>query len=117
MSSEDSSHKVVNCVIRLLYGSGLKVADIVSSDPYVVFSCKNAKAKSKVIKETLDPVWDEVLTIKWDVSEELQVDVWDEDRFSRDDFLGQVLIRYADAKLSGGRERCATLKEREDGRR
>lgn len=81
------------------------------SDPYCLLwlRCKNkahkfvgAKHKSKTILETLDPVWDQILTI--DIPDylvensnlldevELIIDVFDFDKFSVDDFIGRTII-------------------------
>ena len=51
--------------IHLKSGQGLRAADKNGkSDPYVVATLGKMKRKSRVIKKTLEPVWDEVLTFK-----------------------------------------------------
>ncbi|KAH9322295.1 hypothetical protein KI387_016934 [Taxus chinensis] len=63
------------------------------SDPYVRLHLGKIKARTRVIRKTLDPSWNEEFTFKVeDLSEQLVVSIWDDDRFFNDDFLGQVKI-------------------------
>lgn len=58
-------HKPFEIQLHLKSGHGLLAADRNGlSDPYIVATLGNVKRKSTVIKETLDPVWDEVLTLR-----------------------------------------------------
>jgi hypothetical protein len=96
--------EVVECTVRVLYAHGLKIADTYSSDPYAVISCLESSGKTKVVKKSLNPVWDEFFVIQWTKSVDMTVRVYDKD-FLKSDFLGQVAIRYADAKMHAGRPR------------
>jgi hypothetical protein len=69
------------------------------SDPYVVLSLytpnmdkRVVKAKSKVIKKNLNPIWEEMLTLTHTNYNDLivKVEVWDKDKIT-DDFLGQIV--------------------------
>ncbi|GAA50263.1 calcium-dependent protein kinase C [Clonorchis sinensis] len=68
------------------------------ADPYVKLRLGpsdelNRKFKTKTIKSSLDPVWEETFTINIrpeDDAKRLQIEVWDWDRTSRDDFMGSL---------------------------
>ncbi|RWW76410.1 hypothetical protein BHE74_00015492 [Ensete ventricosum] len=63
------------------------------SDPYVKLQLGKHRAKTKVVKKNLNPVWDEEFSFRvGDLNEELTVCVLDEDRYFIDDFLGQVKV-------------------------
>eukprot|EP01127_Copromyxa_protea_P017463 TRINITY_DN5315_c0_g1_i1.p1 TRINITY_DN5315_c0_g1~~TRINITY_DN5315_c0_g1_i1.p1 ORF type:complete len:617 (-),score=129.10 TRINITY_DN5315_c0_g1_i1:59-1843(-) len=61
--------------------------------------------KTTVIKDNLEPVWDE--TIKIEVGKEscgLQVEVWDRHRVRSDKFMGRVILKFSDSKLMSSEE-------------
>ncbi|XP_048236631.1 synaptotagmin-like protein 2 isoform X3 [Haliotis rufescens] len=83
------------------------------SDPYVKTyllpdKTRSGKRKTKIKKHTLSPTFDEVLRYVISKSEvenrALWVTVWHNDRFGRNDFLGEVMIpmdcyKFGDASL------------------
>jgi hypothetical protein len=100
--------------IHLHSASGLRKADGIfgKSDPYVKvkFNGKDI-GKSKVIKKTLDPVWDEQLEVlipKWIAplhDQTLCFDIFDYDLAGGHDFLGQKIFRDEDLEtFLGNRE-------------
>ena len=103
-----AGHSAVNLHLHVHSANGLSQKDIFGySDPYVVINTEprdvdcpwepsSRSVKTKTCKKTLDPVWDEHFTLKFDPVEEFVVlDVFDENRITRDDFLGRVILTYA----------------------
>jgi hypothetical protein len=63
-----------------------------SSDPYVKFSCGGREAKSSTKKKTLNPAWDEALSLEVLSSEaELLVEVYDADLVGAD-YIGHTVV-------------------------
>uniref|UniRef100_A0A8C9T4V5 Extended synaptotagmin-3 n=1 Tax=Scleropages formosus TaxID=113540 RepID=A0A8C9T4V5_SCLFO len=60
------------------------------SDPYAILRVGTIQFRSKTIKETLDPCWNEVyeFMIHEAPGQELEVELFDEDTTDTDDFLG-----------------------------
>ncbi|XP_006656236.1 ADP-ribosylation factor GTPase-activating protein AGD12 isoform X1 [Oryza brachyantha] len=79
--------------VKVIRGTKLAVRDILSSDPYVVLTLGQQKAKTRVIKSNLNPVWNEVLTLS--VPQRygpLKLQVYDHDVLSRDDIMGEAEV-------------------------
>ncbi|KAL1535121.1 putative ADP-ribosylation factor GTPase-activating protein AGD11 [Salvia divinorum] len=79
--------------VKIVRGTDLAVRDMVSSDPYVVLNLGNQSMKTRVIKNNLNPVWNEklMLSIPEDIPP-LKLIVYDKDTFSTDDFMGSAEI-------------------------
>eukprot|EP00727_Mastigamoeba_balamuthi_P009433 m51a1_g5111 hypothetical protein (1015) ;mRNA; f:342713-346810 len=59
------------------------------SDPYCILKLGHVKHRSKTIKKTLNPRWDEKFSFKnVNMQDSLIVEVWDWDAIGSDDFLG-----------------------------
>jgi len=75
----------------------LRAADFNNSDPFVVINCNRKKIKTKVILKTLNPIWNETFEI--DVTDPyhiIKIIVYDWDKYSSNDFLGQLVFPIAD---------------------
>jgi hypothetical protein len=80
---------------------GLRNDDFWSkSDPYCVMQVRGrdchtqeeAKFRTKVIKNELNPVWDETFEFEFEFGGDLVFEIYDEDTGKEDDFLGTVTI-------------------------
>ncbi|KAL8257249.1 hypothetical protein R6Q59_029290 [Mikania micrantha] len=78
--------------IRIHRGVNLVARDVTTSDPYVVIRMGQQKLKTGVVKKSINPVWDEDLTLS--VAEPLPVtlEVYDKDAFSIDDKMGSAVF-------------------------
>ncbi|GFY94933.1 calcium-dependent ARF-type GTPase activating protein family [Actinidia rufa] len=79
--------------VNVVCGTNLAVRDIVTSDPYVILSLGNQSVKTRVIKNNLNPVWNEqlMLSIPQNIPP-LKLLVYDKDTFKPDDFMGDAEI-------------------------
>ncbi|XP_038890665.1 probable ADP-ribosylation factor GTPase-activating protein AGD11 [Benincasa hispida] len=79
--------------VNVVRGTNLAVRDVVTSDPYVILSLGQQSVKTRVIKSSLNPVWNESLMLSIpDYIPPLKVLVYDKDTFSTDDFMGEAEI-------------------------
>ena len=73
------------------------------SDLYCVLHCAAVRCQTRCIQKTLDPRWGE--TFRFDVAPgmatQLQLDCFDHDIFSSDDFLGTLKLRVDDLLAEG----------------
>ncbi|KAM3342830.1 protein C2-DOMAIN ABA-RELATED 1-like [Capsicum galapagoense] len=77
--------------IRVIRGINLAIRDLRSSDPYVVVRMGKQKLKTRVVKKSVNPEWNEDLTLC--VAEPIlpiKLQVYDKDTFSRDDKMGDA---------------------------
>ncbi|AES64583.2 putative C2 domain, GRAM domain-containing protein [Medicago truncatula] len=81
-------------VVRVIEAMNLPPTDPNGlSDPYVRLQLGKQRFRTKVIKKSLNPKWDEEFSFKVDdLKEELVVSVMDEDKFLIDDFVGQLKV-------------------------
>ncbi|KAM7267570.1 hypothetical protein ACFE04_009736 [Oxalis oulophora] len=79
--------------VNVVKGMNLAVRDVMTSDPYVILSLGQQSVKTRVIKSSLNPVWNEslMLSIPEDIPP-LKILVYDKDTFSTDDFMGEAEI-------------------------
>ncbi|XP_074286492.1 putative ADP-ribosylation factor GTPase-activating protein AGD11 [Silene latifolia] len=93
----DSSPGMIEFVglikVNVVKGTNLAVRDVVTSDPYVILSLGQQSVKTRVIKNNLNPVWNEKLMLSIpDCIPPLKLLVYDKDTFTTDDFMGQAEI-------------------------
>mmetsp|Transcript_12778 Transcript_12778/g.21894 ORF Transcript_12778/g.21894 Transcript_12778/m.21894 type:complete len:155 (-) Transcript_12778:38-502(-) len=91
-----------NVKCRIVSCYGLKNADIKGlSDPYVIVSLDGKRiTKTVTIDDNLSPIWnhDFMFHIRGDTFKGIEItfQVFDEDRFSKDDFLGEIRLDLQD---------------------
>ena len=99
---EDSS--IVRVSVLMQRGMGLRAADfslsrLGSSDPYVRLNLGTQVYQTRVVKKTLEPVWDQEFS--WSVKRgeleqgPLALEVFDDDLLSADDSLGIAEVKLA----------------------
>ena len=81
-------------VVRVLRARKFQIADFTgASDPYVLLVYAKQTAKTKVVRRTLNPIWNETLQLNVDdLSEPILLYVKDKDRIGADDPLGDARI-------------------------
>lgn len=77
--------------IHVIRGVNLAVRDVCSSDPYVVVKMGKQKLKTRVIKQNINPEWNDDLTLSIvDPKLPVLIRVYDKDTFSLDDKMGDA---------------------------
>ncbi|XP_029357277.1 extended synaptotagmin-1 [Echeneis naucrates] len=87
------------------------------SDPYAKVNVGAVAFKSSVIKENLNPVWNEMyeVVLKPQSGQNVQVELFDKD-MDKDDFLGRLKISVADIISSQYTDKWYTLNDVKSGR-
>ncbi|XP_031177387.1 extended synaptotagmin-1 isoform X1 [Sander lucioperca] len=87
------------------------------SDPYATINVGGVAFKSNVIKENLNPVWNEMyeVVLRPQSGQEVQVELYDKD-MDKDDFLGRYKISVADIIRSQYTDQWYTLNDVNSGR-
>ena len=89
---------------NLLPSVGAAAAEAAPGDPYAKLQLGRQRARTKSIRRTPAPAWDEEFAFRvGDLKEELRVSVVDEDRYFSDDFLGQVRVPLSSVLDADGR--------------
>ncbi|KAI4299583.1 hypothetical protein L6164_033028 [Bauhinia variegata] len=77
--------------IHVEKGENLAVRDVVSSDPYIIIKMGKQKLKTRVVNQNINPEWNDDLTLSiTDPNLPVQLFVYDKDRFSLDDKMGDA---------------------------
>jgi predicted nucleic acid-binding Zn-ribbon protein len=86
-----------------------------SSDPYVVLHLNGQVCKTKTINVNLNPLWKEsFMFMKRSTDKVLEITVYDEDAFTKDDILGMVDIDITKLRESKIYDKWFVLKEKQD---
>ncbi|KAG7215281.1 hypothetical protein INR49_020516 [Caranx melampygus] len=83
------------------------------SDPYAKISVGEAAFRSNVIKENLNPVWNEMYEAS--AGQEVQVELYDKD-MDKDDFLGRLKVSVSDIIRSQFTDQWYDLNDVKSGR-
>ncbi|KAL0290616.1 UNVERIFIED_CONTAM: putative ADP-ribosylation factor GTPase-activating protein AGD11 [Sesamum angustifolium] len=98
--------------VNIVRGTNLAIRDVLSSDPYVILSLGNQSMKTRVIKNNLNPVWNEslMLSIPENIPP-LKLLVYDKDTFSTDDFMGDAEIDIQPLLSAAKASECSSISE------
>ncbi|KAL9227019.1 hypothetical protein vseg_002766 [Gypsophila vaccaria] len=77
--------------LKVIRGVNLAIRDVKTSDPYVIVRLGKQKLKTRIIRKSLNPVWNEDLTLcVVDENEPVKIYVYDHDTFTMDDKMGDA---------------------------
>ena len=98
-------------IIRVVKGVDLVAADLNGkSDPYCKVGWGANKRKTKIIKETLNPVWNETLQLNVEsVTDAVEIEVKDDDPFRKNDPLGDTTFSLAELEPNKATEMTLPL--------
>lgn len=98
--------------VNVVRGYNLVVRDMVTSDPYVILSLGEQSMKTRVIKNNLNPVWNEQLMLSIPMHiPPLKLLVYDKDTFKYDDFMGEAEIDIQPLVSAAKASESSTIKE------
>ncbi|XP_064543948.1 multiple C2 and transmembrane domain-containing protein isoform X2 [Drosophila montana] len=103
---------VGHLTVKVFGATGLAAADIGGkSDPFCVLELGNARLQTQTEYKTLTPSWNKIFTFNIkDITQVLEVTVYDEDRDHRVEFLGKLVIPLL--RIKSGVKRWYTLKDK-----
>ncbi|KAG7502410.1 extended synaptotagmin-3-like [Solea senegalensis] len=86
------------------------------SDPYATLRVGNNHFKSKIVKENLNPVWDEVFqfVVHEAPGQELELEIYDDDT-DKDDFIGRYNLDFGEVKREKEMDRWFPLEGVQNG--
>ncbi|KAM8714168.1 hypothetical protein ACLKA7_014330 [Drosophila subpalustris] len=103
---------VGHLTVKVFGATGLAAADIGGkSDPFCVLELGNARLQTQTEYKTLTPSWNKIFTFNIkDITQVLEITVYDEDRDHRVEFLGKLVIPLL--RIKSGVKRWYTLKDK-----
>ncbi|GBG26699.1 Synaptotagmin 1 [Hondaea fermentalgiana] len=83
--------------VKIVKARALPAADLCgTSDPYCVIKCERVKKKTRVLKRTLNPTWDESFTFAVSSkAKKIVIECYDKDTFKFDDALGKIEMEFS----------------------
>jgi stromal membrane-associated protein len=79
------------------------------SDPYVKLKIGDQKRKTKIVKKTLNPDWNENMMLHCNLADSMRITVMDWDKFSANDLIADRTLSLADQHLEDGKTHDVTL--------
>eukprot|EP01105_Mastigella_eilhardi_P020016 TRINITY_DN4741_c0_g1_i1.p1 TRINITY_DN4741_c0_g1~~TRINITY_DN4741_c0_g1_i1.p1 ORF type:complete len:1062 (-),score=244.48 TRINITY_DN4741_c0_g1_i1:53-3190(-) len=100
-------------ILRVIEAKNLTAMDMNGlSDPYVVVSYGKQTHKTKIVTKTLDPVWNEDVVFKVEEGDQpITFAVWDWDRLSEDDRIGDTSLFLSEIEPMKGYDVWADLNQ------
>ncbi|KAJ7297142.1 hypothetical protein O6H91_08G112600 [Diphasiastrum complanatum] len=100
IASYDLVEKMQYLFVKVVKARGLVAKDLTgSSDPYVKIKINEGKpAETRAILRTVNPEWNQVFAFSKDKIQgpTLEITVWDEDKATKDEFLGGVTFELTE---------------------
>ena len=98
-STLSAANEAIVLTLRIISATDLKPMDRNGkADPYVVLTCgaTNGAQKTDVIKRTLEPSWNSMPFVftNVDASDVCVAKLFDWDRFTKDEPMGEVSLKY-----------------------
>ena len=105
--------------VTCTHATGLRAADANGlSDPYLSLRIGAQEIRSRIVKKTVNPRWDQVLDFNGDFDQicrlPLKITAWDHDDLSMNDSLGSVSVSLKDHVLGTGRPVALALRLNDD---
>jgi len=99
-TTQTHTQLIAKLYITVAEARGLRKSDLMglaAPDPYCILQLRNQRLQTRKEKTTVHPVWHQEFEFgRFGPKDTLTISVFDRDRFSKDDFLGQVVLRRKD---------------------
>jgi len=94
-----------NLNVTIIDAKDLPIRDFMgTSDPYCILYLGGHKVKTPTIKNSLNPKWDFSVIFHCSSKDNLIIECWDWDRFTRNDFIGQTQLPISSLKPDVARD-------------
>eukprot|EP01101_Sappina_pedata_P009064 TRINITY_DN5166_c0_g1_i1.p1 TRINITY_DN5166_c0_g1~~TRINITY_DN5166_c0_g1_i1.p1 ORF type:complete len:180 (+),score=53.54 TRINITY_DN5166_c0_g1_i1:51-590(+) len=119
MSSKTPSGNSLELRVRITQANEIKAADYCgTSDPYLIVRIGNNFERTKTVKKTLNPQWNEDFVFYLEPNPDNKkeplvnmafLELWDQDSFSKDDIMGRGSFGFANLQASKAKTEWYTL--------